>query len=140
VKYTERADLSFPTDFREPFQVFGDTDTWYFMALSGKLYVCKKAPRGEARKLELLYDDGDSPIKALITDCATNRTFAFTAPDEPQSGKGKRVYFELSPRPEPKPYEVRQLTGVKIDYRVRTIWELAQVLVHEGKVKAKPER
>jgi len=140
VSWNELKGQGFASGFTEPFQAFGDADTWYFMTASRKLYVSKKPAEGQQRKMQVLYDDADSSIKALVTDTATNKTFAFTAPDDPKSGNGKRVYFELAPKLDVKPYEVNPLKNVTVDYRLKTVWELAQVLVADGKVKLPSEK
>jgi hypothetical protein len=140
VTWSELKGQGFAAGFTEPFQAFGDADNWYFMTASRKLHVSKKPAEGQQRKLEVLYHNADFPIRALVTDAASNKTYAFAAPDGRKEGNGGRVYFELTPKLNSKPYEVKPLTDFKVDYRFKTVWELSQVLIADGKIKVPPEK
>jgi hypothetical protein len=79
VRWTKLRRESTAVPFSEPFQVFGDDSTWYFLTQSGLLYVSRRAS-GESRKVELLYGTKPLPLLCLITDTASGRTFAFAWP------------------------------------------------------------
>ncbi len=64
---------------QEPFQVYAGKDHWFFLTRSSKLFVSRNEKQG-GPGMALLWKDEDSPIKAMITDNASNKTYAFTAP------------------------------------------------------------
>lgn len=139
VRWTELEEESFASAFNEPFQVFGDESTWFFMTASNKLYVSRKLEKG-VRKLEPYWKDGDSPIKALITDAGSNKTFVFTEPAK-DAKNGRAVYFQLADKPEPKPYTLKSVEDPKLPKSLRVVLEYAQVLVTDKQIKepAKPK-
>ncbi len=100
-----------------------DRDFW-FVTESGKLY--NAAPAGK-RKVEVMWDEEASPIRALITDADTDRTFAFTEPVEGK--KGRRVFFEVGVKPVPKPYERRDPKNFKAPKPLDAVLSYADVLL-----------
>jgi hypothetical protein len=130
VKCVEVKDELIGVDFEEPFQVFGKEQTYYFVTQSGRLYYSRKPPANGKRKAEVLWKDEKSPIRAVICDTASERTFVFT---EPAKKGGERVYLELAEKIETKPYERVPVERVKEP--LKTVMEYAQVLVKDKRIK-----
>jgi hypothetical protein len=133
VKCTEDKDEMIGVDFKESFHVFGKDRTYYFVTQSGKVY-CSPKPAGKGkRKAEALWTDEKSPIRAVISDTASERTFVFTEPAKKDAKDGQRVYFELAEKIETKPYE--RVAGDGLTEPLKTVMEYAQVLVKDKKIK-----
>jgi hypothetical protein len=126
----------FAVPFQEPFMTYVPDREFWFVTESGKLY--RSGPVGK-RKVEAVWDDEASPIRALLTDADTDRTFAFT---EPADGKkGRRVYFEVGVKPVPKPFERRDLSNFKAPKPLDAVLSYADVLVTHKAIRlpaAKP--
>jgi hypothetical protein len=119
-------------DFNEPFHVFGKDRTYYFVTQSGKLYCSPKPAAKGKRRAEALWTDAGSPIRAVICDTASDRTFVFT---EPAKKGGERVYIDLAEKVQTTPYERKPFEGVKLDQSLKTMMEYAQVLVKDKRIK-----
>ncbi len=115
------------TAVREPFHAFQDRTHLYLVTVSGRLYACPQ--RGGPT--ELLWGDRARPIRALVSDAGTGRTFAFTG----AGVKGGAVYFELAPRPKPVPYDVKGVAARKEGDPLASLGGYAAVLLKAKKVK-----
>jgi hypothetical protein len=134
VKWEEKKDLAIRgLEFSEPFQVFAQNDRWFFLTTTGKLYIIRDEKQGGPGMARWWTED-DSPISALVTDTATGKTYAFTAP-KPGVEKGRSVYFELAEPLGPKPYSVKPVDGINMVPSLKRTWELAHVLLAEGKIR-----
>ncbi len=123
-RWADAEEEKFAVPFREPFMTYiRDRDFW-FVTESGKLY---KAPAGDKRKVEVMWDEEASPIRALITDADTDRTFAFTEPAE--GTKASPLYFEVGVKPVPKPYERRNPKDFKVPKPLDALLSYVDVLV-----------
>ena len=134
VKWVEAKADGFAVPFAEPFQVYGDRDDWQFLTRGGSLYRSRKPAKGP-RKLELEYASRDKPLRALLTDSATNKTFAFIA--APESPKGN--YFELSAGPKAaRPYTLPDAKpDAALDEPLRSLMGYARVLLADKKIEGK---
>jgi hypothetical protein len=130
VKCIEEKDEKIAIEVRERFRVFGKGRTYYFVTQSGRLYCSPKPPGKGSRKAEALWNDEKSPIRGVICDTASERTFVFT---EPAKKGGERVYLELAEKIETRPYERVPVEGVKEP--LKTVMEYAQVLVKDKRIK-----
>lgn len=74
----------FDANFTEPFRAFQHLGTFFFVTRSGRVYAAKRPETG-LRKTELVWNDKEYKVIALLRDLEHDRTFAF----------GKTVYFEL---------------------------------------------
>ncbi len=64
----------FAADFQEQFMIFAKGSTYFFVMESGKVYMAKKAEKGE-RKLELVWADEKRTIVAIIDDQDRGKVF-----------------------------------------------------------------
>jgi hypothetical protein len=120
--------------FHEAFQVVARGDDYYFLTASGKVYVSKKPEKDKSRTMEALWTDADQPIIAFVTDANKERTFVFTKNKKKDE---KDVYFELATKPDPKPYKLKKIDGVKIDEPLKSALEYAHVLRDDKRLKDK---
>jgi hypothetical protein len=89
--------------FKEPFQVLGRGEGYYFVTRSGRLFRAPPAAKGKPRRLEAVWADRRRPIEALLTDADGGRTYLFCRPAK----KGERpTFFELGPKPRPVAYKL----------------------------------
>jgi hypothetical protein len=122
-------------ELREPFQTFQDADHYFLASVSGELHVLHKL--AERPRLWKVWSDPQRPIAALLTDTATGKTFAFTA----SRGDGRTaepdVYFELSGKPKPVPYDRARVPADDDDDPLPHLIGFARVLLRDGKVVVK---
>ena len=135
VKWTEAKAEGFAAPLDEPFQVYGDGVSWQFLTRSGSLYTSTK-PNKRPRKLDLLYSSRDKPIRAILTDSGSNKTFAFVAPPKSRTGE----YFELSAGPKAaKPYTLPDAKlDATLDEPLRSLMGYSRVLLADKKIEGKP--
>jgi|GEM_PF-3219079 hypothetical protein len=119
--------------FRERFRLVGQGDDYYFVTASGKLYRAPKPDKGKDRKMETVWDDKKRPIVSFITDADADRTFLFCKPDK----DGKGVYFEMSDKPDPQPYDAAKIPEAKPEDPLPAVLAYAKLLVADKKIKAK---
>lgn len=134
VKWTEAKADGFAAPLGEPFQVYGDRDNWQFLTRGGALYGSRKPAKGP-RKLDLLYASRERPLRAVLTDSGTNKTFAFVA--APKSRKGE--YFELSAGAKgAKPYTLPDAKlDAALDEPLRSLMGYARVLLADKQIEGK---
>ena len=119
--------------FKERFQIVMQGNTYYFITASGKLY--RTGARGiltGQRSIEPVWDDASRPITHFITDADANRTFLFCKPakkDEPG------VFFEMGPKPEPKPYDLSKVKPAKAEEPLKSVLERARFLADQKLLK-----
>jgi hypothetical protein len=118
--------------FQEPFQAFAVGQTYLFVTQSGKVYAAPKAEKGE-RQMKAVWDDPERPVVGLLSDADNDRLFLFC---KPSRGPDKGVYFELSAKPDPLPYDLAGFPPSKADEPLRTLLRYAQFLAAERKIKA----
>jgi hypothetical protein len=94
---------SIEVGFKEPFQVLGRGEGYYFVTRSGRLFRAPPAAKGKPRRLEAVWADRRRPIEALLTDVDGGRTYLFCRPGK--EGE-KPTFFELGPKPRPVAYEL----------------------------------
>ncbi len=122
----------FPVVFKEPFEVLLKGDTYYFVTASGRLYYSPKSAKGKARTLDVLWNDESRPITHFITDADAERTFLFCKPAK----KGEPgVFFEMGPKPEPKPYDLSKVKPSKADEPLKSVLERARFLADQKLLK-----
>jgi hypothetical protein len=117
----------------EQFHVLGKGDDYYFVTDSGKLTRAPKPDKGKDRKMEAVWDDKKRPIVAFITDADADRTFLFCKPDK----DGKGVYFEMSDKPDLRPYDASKVPEAKTADQLPAVLAYAKILVADKKIKAK---
>jgi hypothetical protein len=120
-------------DIDEPFTAVSQGDAIYFVTRSGKLYSVKEVEK-DKWKVEAAWTEAASPIRSVVRDEDAGRAFAFT---EPAAGAkdGRKVYFELSDKPDPAAYEPKPLKDAKFDEPLSTVMSLARFLHDEKKLK-----
>ena len=120
---------SFEVAFTEPFQALVKGEVYYFLTASGKLYRTGPKP---PRIFEPVWDDSKRPITHFLTDADADRTFLFCKPaKEGEPG----VYFELGPKPEPKPYDLSEVKRSKADEPLKGVLERARFLAAQKLLK-----
>jgi hypothetical protein len=97
------------TWWHEPFAVIGDRTECYFVTSSGKLYCWEKPGRKE-QKMTAVWTSVSRPIRALIIDTESKRTWAFTAPSRSRPS----VCFEVKPAVRPEMYTPEKLLDAKL--------------------------
>lgn len=130
-KWSDKPVETIPIDLAEAFTVYsGPNGSYFFLtASSGKLLHSVRPEKGE-RKMTTVWGDAQSPIRILITDVASQKSFAFTEPAK-DSMQGKSVYFELTEKPEPIKYERK---GDQESELFKKIVQRARLLVAEKKI------
>jgi hypothetical protein len=126
----ERFDVPFDDGFAA-FVLGGD---YYFVTEKGRVYLGAKPAKGEARKVEAVWESKRQPVRAVVSDADAGKHYCFVEP--PYSGKEdeERVYFELAAKPDPKRYQ-RKATDVKADKPLKAVLEFAEVLVKDKVLK-----
>lgn len=132
-KWSEKPIENIPTDIAEPFAVYPGPDGAYFIATcsSGKIFYSPRPSQGK-RELRGVWTDAASPVRFLVADAGSGKTFAFTQPAK-DAKNGKNVYFELAETVKPANYDVKpeKPNGPVID----TVAQYARFLVAEKKIK-----
>jgi hypothetical protein len=119
--------------FHEQFRVLGKGDDYYFVTDSGKLFRAPKPDKGGDRKMEAVWDDEKRPVAAFITDADADRSFLFCKPDK----DGKGVYFEMSDKPDPQPYDASKIAEAKVADQLPAVLAYVKVLLADKKIKDK---
>jgi hypothetical protein len=133
VKWEELTGARDEADIREPLTAVRQGETTFLLTRSGRLYVPRKNDKDEW-KAEAVWKDADSPIRAVVRDEDAGRAFAFTEP-VPDAKDGRKVYFELSDKPDPAAYEAKPLKAAKLDEPLGTLMGLANFLRDQKKIK-----
>ncbi len=124
---------SLPVLFQEPFQAVGQAETYYFITASGKVYISKKPEKGKERTMEAFWTDKEQRVIAFVTDADQERTFVFT---KNQKQGEKNVYFELTDKPKPLPYNLADVKPPKeVSEPLKTALPYANILLAAGKIK-----
>jgi hypothetical protein len=133
VKWEELTGVRDEADIREPFTAVRQGDATFLVTRSGKLYALRKNDKDEW-KAEAVWKDADSPIRAVLRDEDAGRAFVFTEP-APDAKDGRKVYFELSDKPDPAAYEAKPPKDSKLDEPLATLMGLANFLHDQKKLK-----
>jgi hypothetical protein len=130
-KWTEGEEIA--VGFKEPFQVAALGDDYYFVTESGKVFRSPKSEKGKGRKTEPVWDDDKRPVIAFIQDADAGKSFVFCKADK----EGKGVYFELAAKPDPCPYDGKDIKPARPHDPLPAVLGYAKVLVADKKVKEK---
>jgi hypothetical protein len=130
-KWTEGEEIA--VGFKEPFQVAAVGYDYCFVTESGKVFRSPKPDKGKGRKTEAIWDDAKHPVVAFIQDADADKSFVFCKTDK----EGKGVYFELAPKPEPCPYDGKDIKPAKPHDPLPAVLGYARILVADKKVKEK---
>jgi hypothetical protein len=122
--------------FQEPFLTYGKPESPFFVTKSGKVFQCLRPDKKEPRMVKV-WTDGTRPVNTILNDVDTNRTFV--AGLDLAEGPGKWFYFELTDRPEKKPFDRSALDSIKAEEPLKSSLVFARFLVKEGKIKDKPK-
>jgi hypothetical protein len=119
--------------FTEPFRVLARRNGYYFLTDSGRLYRTgtRRVLTGR-RDIEPIWDDKDRPVTHYLTDTDADRTFLFTKPAKPGE---LGVFFELSDKPEPKPYDLSKINASKAEEPLKGALERARFLADQKLLK-----
>jgi hypothetical protein len=120
--------------FQEPFLTYGKPESPFFVTKSGKVFQCLRPDKKEPRMVKV-WTDGTRPVNTILNDVDTNRTFV--AGLDLAEGPGKWFYFELTDKPEKKPFDRSALDSIKAEEPLRSSLVFARFLVKEGKIKDK---
>ncbi len=125
---------SLPVLFEERFQVVAaNGETYFFITASGKVYISKKPEKGKKRTMEAFWTDKEQRVIAFVTDADQERTFVFT---KNQKQGEKNVYFELTDKPKPLPYNLADVKPPKeVSEPLKTALPYANILLAAGKIK-----
>jgi hypothetical protein len=115
------------SDLREAFIAYQDKTHFFFVTVSGKLYACRKL--GEKQRTELLWDDARNPIRAVIHDTASEKTFAFTKASGGTDKSKRNVWFELAAKVKPIAYDPKKITDWKPADPLPTMMAYSRILL-----------
>ena len=122
----KRPNLRVRADMREAFFAYQSKTHFFFVTVSGKLYTCRK--RGKEQSTELLWNDAHSPIRAVVHDTASQKTFAFTNAVARGDKEGRDVWFELAPKLETHAYNPKKIPAWVPADPLPTMMEYARIL------------
>ena len=125
----------FASPFKEAFTVFVRDKDYYFVTEYGDVYLSRPPAEKQERKVEKVWDGRRQPVHALITDAGTDKVWCFVEPFFTDKPDEERVYFELSAKPDPKPYKLKKIEKPKIDEPLKSVLEYAHVLQADKKIK-----
>ncbi len=126
--------------FTEPFTVFANADAYFFLTRSCKLYSAAKNADGKW-KVEKLWSEANRPIHAVITDTATNKSYAFTQAKADKDGKkAKDVYFEFDSKLSPVEFDRSKLKPFQLDPPLDILRSYTQVLIDAKKIDPTPPK
>jgi hypothetical protein len=124
---------SLEAQFIEPFQVVAQGKVYFFVTSSGKLYrTGARRILTDRRMVDPVWDDDARPITHFITDADTDRTFVFCKPAKKDE---LGVYFELGPKPDPKPYDLSKVKPAKANEPLKSALERARWLADQKLLK-----
>ena len=133
MEWTKRETMA--AGFQENFRVEGDAENYYFVTRSGRVFASLNPPAGRPRRVEVLWSDTVRPVRTLIADANTGRTFVFApAPEVPPDempGPDKSVYFELTPDFKSKDYDAAKLPANKLTGRIKSIVSHVDFLIEK---------
>jgi hypothetical protein len=124
----------FDIPFDDGFAVFVKGGDYSFVTEKGKVYLGSKPAKGEARKVEAVWDNKRQPVRAVISDADGDKHYCFVEPKFGDKEDEERVYFELAAKPDPRRYQ-RKATDIKADKPLKAVLEFAQVLVNDKLLK-----
>jgi hypothetical protein len=133
-EWKRKAEEDVAAGFLEPFFAYSAGDTYFFVTVSGKLFAAPKPDEG-VRDAEAVWRDVRQPIRVVLTDTASQTTFAFTRPDPDEGGKGESVYFPLANKLRPTAYDPDRLPKVKVEGPLKEVLPLAQFLLAEKRIR-----
>ncbi len=126
--------------FTEPFTVFSHGGSYFFLTRSCKLYSATKSA-DDKWKVEKLWSEANRPIHSVITDTATNRSYAFTQSKADKDGKKPAdVYFEFDTKLAPVEFDRAKLKSYKLDPPLDMLRSYTQVLIDAKKIDPTPPK
>ena len=137
LEYIDRKNESIHVGSTQPFHVFGSGPTFFFILEDGSLYVSER--KGKGRTWERLWGRERPPIRVVLTNTATGKTYAFAERGPANGNVMVGLYFELTR--EPKPAIYRRNTGIGGTYPdVDQAAGCAYVLGRDGKITLSGEK
>jgi hypothetical protein len=139
---TEGGDFNYPplarlrTELSEPFLAHGDASHFFFVTRSGQIHGCARTAIGG--RTRVIWQDPRRPVRLLLTDAATDRTFAFAYPDRP-SADAPDVYFPLAEKIVPTALKRDANSPAAAETTEDAMRAAARVLIDAGKI-ARPTR
>jgi hypothetical protein len=131
----EKCGEAIDAGFQEPFFVYGKPEAPFFVTKSGKVFQCLR-PKGKEPRVVKVWDDPKRQVRTILNDADTNRTFV--AGPDPAEGEGQWFYFELTEKPEKKPFD-RSAVTAHAQEPLQSALIFARFLVKEGKIKDKAQ-
>jgi hypothetical protein len=125
---------TFKSSFKGAFTAFVRGKDYYFVTEYGDVYLSRDPGKAE-RKVEKVWDGRRQPVHALITDAGSDKVWCFVEPFFTDKQDEERVYFELSAKPDPRPYKLKRIDKPKIDEPLKSVLEYAHVLQDDKRLK-----
>jgi hypothetical protein len=132
---SEKCGEAINAGFQEPFFVYGKPEAPFFVTKSGKVFQCLY-PKGKEPRVVKVWDDPKRQVRTILNDADTNRTFV--AGPDPAEGEGQWFYFELTEKPEKKPFD-RSAVTAHAQEPLQSALIFARFLVKEGLLKDKAQ-
>jgi hypothetical protein len=138
LKWSQRETIA--AGFQEHFRVEGDAENYYFVTRSGRVFASLKPPKGRDMHMEVMWSDTKRPVRTLIADANTGRTFVFAPAPDQAPGHDPSVYFELKPNIRPKEYDAGDLPKNALTGRIKTVLSHVDFLIKEKKIVLPPPK
>ncbi len=136
MRWHDHPQEKFDVGFCEPFTVFYKKYVYFFATKSGKLVTVKKSAIFGKWDVVKAWADEDRPITAIITDTATDRSFAFTEAKKTKDGaQAKEVYFEFDDKITPVEFDRSKIELMKGEAPLPMLRQLTQVLINDKKLQ-----
>jgi hypothetical protein len=129
---TPKPTFEIPTDIRDRFFAYQDKVNWYFVTESGEIHVLPR--EGKPRRTKRVWEDLDRPVRMLVEDNATGKTWAFAPRKDRSDKEPPDVYFPLAKKMEPVEYDSTKLPAWDLGKPLALALAHARFLVKEKKV------
>jgi hypothetical protein len=135
----EIPELKVATEIKnERFFAYQDKRHWYFVTDSGKVH--RLARDGEHSATECIWKDTKRPVRMLVEDNATGKTWAFAPRKDRSDKKLPDVYFPLAKKIEPVEYDSTKLPAWDLGKPLAMALAHARFLLKEKKVSIEDKK
>jgi hypothetical protein len=137
---TEKGQMHYPplfrlkTDLKGSFLTYADDTHFLFVTEGGQIHACPKS--GKTRRTEVLWKDSVRPVRLLLGDATTGKTFAFAHRDGPPTKEWPDVYFPLASKVLPISLPRTADSPASATDREEALLAAARLLIKAGRIKA----
>ncbi len=127
--------IAIKADLKEQFQAHTDGKDFFLVTASGAVH--RLTQRGKEWKLEPSWRGAARPVRLLVTDDATGRTFAFAHRAGPLTEELPDIYFPLAGKMTPAAYKRDEASPAKASDSEAALLAGARLLIKKGEIKGK---